>query len=107
MAELSTDVQYIKGIGPQRAKALQKVGVTTLEDLVSYFPRSYEDRREVCTIAQLQPGQSACVRAMDAENALLLPCREAISQGRRVTAREIMGWRNEMQRRRAAIANRD
>ena len=55
MAELSTDVQYIKGIGPQRAKALQKVGVTTLEDLVSYFPRSYEDRREVCTIAQLQP----------------------------------------------------
>ena len=56
MAELSTDVQYIKGIGPQRAKSLQKVGVTTLEDLVSYFPRSYEDRREVCTIAQLQPG---------------------------------------------------
>ncbi len=40
MAELSTDVQYIKGIGPQRAKALQKVGVTTLEDLVSYFPRA-------------------------------------------------------------------
>ena len=78
MAELSTDVQYIKGIGPQRAKALQKVGVTTLEDLVSYFPRSYEDRREVCTIAQLQPGQSACVRAMVAAPPTLSRIRKGL-----------------------------
>ena len=49
----------------------------------------------------------ACVRAMDAENALLEPCREAIARGQRVTAREIMVWRNEMQRRRASIAGRN
>lgn len=46
----------------------------------------------------------ACVRAMDAENALLDPCREAIEQGRTVTAKEIMTWRAEMQCRRGAIA---
>lgn len=47
----------------------------------------------------------ACVRAMDAENALLEPCRAAIEQGKTVTAREIMTWRAEMQRRRGAIAS--
>ena len=47
----------------------------------------------------------ACVRAMDAENALLEPCRAALEQGRTVTAKEIMAWRAEMQRRREAIAS--
>lgn len=47
----------------------------------------------------------ACIRAMDAENALLEPCRAAIERGETVTAKEIMGWRTEMQRRREAIAS--
>lgn len=47
---------------------------------------------------------AACARAVDAENALLLPCKEALEQGKPVTAREIMAWRDEMTRRRAAIA---
>ena len=42
MAELSTNVRYIKGIGETRAKALEKLGITTLRDLISYFPRSYD-----------------------------------------------------------------
>ena len=46
----------------------------------------------------------ACVRAMDAEEALKGPCQAAIARGERVTAKEIMAWRGEMQRRRAAIA---
>lgn len=44
----------------------------------------------------------ACQKAIEAENALLLPCREAVEQGRRVTADEVMAWRDEMVRRRAA-----
>ena len=44
MADLNTDIRYIKGIGETRAKALQKLGVTTLGDLLSYFPRRWEDR---------------------------------------------------------------
>ena len=38
MADLNTDVRYIKGIGEQRAKALGKLGIATLRDLISYFP---------------------------------------------------------------------
>ena len=42
MADLNTDVRYIKGIGEQRAKALGKLGIATLRDLISYFPRAYD-----------------------------------------------------------------
>ena len=40
MPELSTDVRYIKGVGEQRAKALARLGVRTLGDLLNYFPRA-------------------------------------------------------------------
>ena len=64
MADLNTDVRYIKGIGEQRAKALGKLGIATLGDLINWFPRRYEDRREIKPISQLIPGEPACVSAM-------------------------------------------
>ena len=64
MADLKTDVRYSKGIGEQRAKALGKLGIHTLRDLISWFPRRYEDRRETRRIADLVPGETACVCAM-------------------------------------------
>ena len=64
MADLGTDVRTIKGIGEQRAKALSKLGIVTLRDLIGWFPRRYEDRREIRRIADLVPGEPACVEAM-------------------------------------------
>ena len=64
MADLSTPVQFIKGIGPQRAKALAKLGIETLRDLLYWFPRRYEDRSQFKRIADLVPGENACVAAM-------------------------------------------
>ena len=64
MPDLTTDVRYIKGIGEQRAKALAKLHIATLRDLIAYFPRSYEDRSAVTPIAALQDGETACVEAM-------------------------------------------
>ena len=64
MADLKTDVRYIKGIGEQRAKALGKLGIHTLRDLISWFPRRYEDRTETRRVADLVPGEPACVAAM-------------------------------------------
>ena len=63
MSELHTDVRYIKGIGEARAKSLSKLGVTDLKSLLSYFPRAYEDRRSYKKIADLIPGENACVCA--------------------------------------------
>ena len=64
MADLNTDIRSIKGIGEQRAKALNKLGIATLRDLISWFPRKYDDRRQARRIADLVPGESACVAAM-------------------------------------------
>lgn len=64
MADLMTDVRFIKGIGEQRARALAKLGISTLRDLIAYFPRRYEDRTQIRHIAELQPGEMACVAAM-------------------------------------------
>ena len=64
MADLHTDIRYIKGIGETRAKALQKLGIATLEDLLSYFPRRWEDRTLTRPIRELALGEYACVRAM-------------------------------------------
>ena len=64
MADLNTDVRTIKGIGEQRAKALEKLGISTLRDLIGWFPRRYEDRTQTKKIAQLVPGEPACVEAM-------------------------------------------
>ena len=61
MADLNTDVRYIKGIGEQRAKALGKLGIATLRDLISYFPRAYDDRTQLRRIADLVPGEAAGV----------------------------------------------
>lgn len=64
MADLGTNVRYIKGIGEVRANALEKLGITTLGDLIAYFPRGYEDRTQVRPIRELTAGESVCVRGM-------------------------------------------
>ncbi len=78
MAELKTDVRYVKGIGEARAKALGKLGIVTLRDLISYFPRAYEDRTLTRPIKDLILGEYACVRAMIAAE----PTAHRISGGR-------------------------
>ena len=57
-------IKSIKGIGEQRAKALAKLDIFTLRDLISYFPRTYDDRRRTRTIATLCNGETVCVEAM-------------------------------------------
>lgn len=78
MPELSTDVRYIKGVGEQRAKALARLGVHTLGDLLNYFPRAYEDRTAVRPIAELAMDETACVRAMVATEPRLTRVRRGL-----------------------------
>jgi ATP-dependent DNA helicase RecG len=60
---LSRQVQFLKGIGPKRAQSLAACGVHTVEDLLYYFPRRYEDRANCATISKLQEGQTQTVKA--------------------------------------------
>ncbi|MCX7794511.1 MAG: ATP-dependent DNA helicase RecG [Thermodesulfovibrionales bacterium] len=56
-------IQYIKGVGKERAKILEKLGIRTLKDAFYYLPRRYEDRRFLRPIARLRYGKIETVRA--------------------------------------------
>lgn len=59
---LKQSVQYVKGVGPVRVKVFNRLGINTVEDLLYYFPRRYEDRSIFLPIAQLQDGICAAVK---------------------------------------------
>src|SRR5215469_12809085 len=61
MLELSTPVQYVKGIGPRLSEILAAKGLLTVDDLLHYLPFRYEDRLNPRTIAELRPGEMATV----------------------------------------------
>ena len=64
MVDLNKDIQYIKGVGPNRAKLLNKLGIFSLEDLITYFPREYEDRSKPKNIIDLIDGTEALIEAI-------------------------------------------
>src|SRR5271157_3967834 len=61
MLELTTPVQYVKGIGPRLAEILATKGIATVGDLLNYLPFRYEDRLNPRGIAELRPGEMATV----------------------------------------------
>ena len=63
---LDNHVQYLKGVGAARARLFLRLGVVSTRDLLTYFPRDYEDRREKCLLDEMTD-QPACVTAMVTE----------------------------------------
>ena len=63
MLELSTSVQYVKGIGPRLAEVLGAKGIRTVDDLLHYLPFRYEDRLNPRGISELRVGEMATVIA--------------------------------------------
>lgn len=63
MVDLEKDIKYIKGVGPNRATLLNKLGIYNLKDLITYFPREYEDRGKSKGIAELEDGEEALICA--------------------------------------------
>ena len=63
MVDLLKDAKYIKGVGPNRIKQLNKLGIYTLEDVITYYPRGYENRGIKKKIAELVNGEEALIEA--------------------------------------------
>lgn len=59
---LENKVSVIKGIGPKKVTALRKLNIETIEDFLYYYPRDYEDRREIKSINGLIDGDTVLVR---------------------------------------------
>ncbi len=64
MADLNKDVKYIKGVGPNRVKLLNTLNIFTLNDLITYFPRTYEDRSKPKNICECVNGEVALIEAI-------------------------------------------
>lgn len=64
MSNLDKNIQYIKGVGEARAKLLNKLGIFTLKDLITYYPRTYEDRSIPKKIEELSDGEEALIEVM-------------------------------------------
>jgi len=59
--DLASPVQFVKGIGPQKAAELQAAGIVTVEDLLLHLPMRYEDRTQFARIADLRVGMKVAV----------------------------------------------
>ncbi len=64
MVVLEKDVKYIKGVGPSRVLLLNKLGIFTLKDLITYYPRTYEDRSKPKYIYECEDGEEVLIEAV-------------------------------------------
>ena len=56
---LETSIEYVKGIGPERAKLIKNVlGISTVDDLLNFYPIRYLDKSKIYKISQLQEESS-------------------------------------------------
>lgn len=64
MIDLDKDVKYIKGVGPTRVLLLNKLGIFTLKDLITYYPRTYEDRSKPKYICECRDGEEVLIEVV-------------------------------------------
>lgn len=64
MPALDDSVQFAKGIGPKKAKLLEKLHIRTLRDALETYPRDYEDRTKITPIADIDDEDKYCVRGI-------------------------------------------
>lgn len=57
-----TEVQYLRGVGPARARLLARLGLHRVIDVLRHFPRTYDDRTTLLPIGNLRPEMVATVR---------------------------------------------
>lgn len=67
---LKTPIRYLKGVGDKRMAYYEKLGISTVEDLINYFPRDYSDRSEIVDVCDAEP---------DTECTVLVTIRSSVS----------------------------
>lgn len=71
MINLDSDIKYIKGVGEKRAEFFRKLGISCVRELISYYPRKYQDRSDETTVKQCKDGETVCIKAT-----LMTPVKE-------------------------------
>ena len=71
MKDLNMSVQFLKGVGPERARTLKKISIETVGDLITYFPFRHEDRAHLKLFAQITHEEEATVLAVVADHQII------------------------------------
>ncbi len=70
-----TDIRFLKGIGEKRSAAFRKLGIETVEDLLTYYPRGYEDWKNTVSIKDAPFEETVAVKATVISKALPIKTR--------------------------------
>lgn len=62
MKSLEKSIQYIRGVGPKKASRLKKLNISTLEDMIYFIPREYEDKSKFKTLRECTIGEKASLK---------------------------------------------
>ena len=99
MVDLKQNIQYIKGVGPSRAQLLNYLGIYTLEDLITYYPRAYEDRRIVKTIEEMVDGEEGLIDVVAVSNVTTFKLKRNMTVSRLIVRDEtdncLITWFNQ------------
>ena len=60
---LNQNITVLQGIGQKRAESFRTLGIYSVEDLLHFYPRTYEDRTTIKKIAEIKDGDTVCIRA--------------------------------------------
>lgn len=60
-------IQYLKGVGPARAKLFSKLGIESVGALLRFFPRTYENWKDTVSIQDAAPDRQVCIKAIVAQ----------------------------------------
>ena len=78
MTDCTNDIRSLRGIGEKKAQAFNRLGVFSLFDLLSFFPRRYEDRSVIKAIANTVSGETVCISAVVSEEPRLQRIRRGL-----------------------------
>lgn len=100
MLDLKQSVKYIKGVGPNKEILLNKLGIYTLQDLITYYPRDYEDRSKPVKIADAIEAEEVLIRATVVSKMNTIPTRRKNMTMYRLIVRDdtdsaILTWYNQ------------
>ncbi len=60
--KFSDDIKYIKGVGEVRAEGFRSLGVSTVGELLRFYPRAYEDWSKILPISRCPLGENVCIK---------------------------------------------
>nr|WP_196594942.1 ATP-dependent DNA helicase RecG [Pectinatus sottacetonis] len=52
--DIEKNIQYLKGVGPKKAYALGRLGIKNIYDLITYYPKRYNDQSEIENISSVK-----------------------------------------------------